>query len=328
MFIDATAGEKIRLWAEGLSQTIPVRLRTTPDPRTGDFARFLEELARCSEKIRIIHDDGEAGELPAILVFPSLTYQALPIDRELAPFLEILENSLGSRPPLATALEQRLAEIPWPGEVKIFIASACPHCPETVRRISPLAFQQPRIHISIVDGVLFPELSDPFSIRAVPTVILDDKFRWNGSIDADDFLETMIHRDGALLPVSALKALLKEGQAERLAQMMLERGEIFPAFTDLVTHPEWSVRLGAVVVVEEMVAKSPGLAGSILPLLWQRFSTVDTTIKGDILYVTGLAGSPEEWGDRLKAVLSSDLPEDLREGAREALESWSMRDGG
>jgi hypothetical protein len=110
--------------------------------------------------------------------------------------------------------------------------------------------------------------------------------------------------------------------------MMLERGEIFPAFTDLLTHPEWSVRLGAVVVVEELVEKNPGLARSILPSLWERFSTADTTVKGDILYLTGLAGSIEEWGDRLRTLLSSDLPEDLREGAREALDGWRLRDDG
>jgi glutaredoxin len=326
MFIVEAAADGVRFWADRLSQTLTVRLRTTPDPRTGDFAGFLEELAARSGKIRVIHDEGETGEFPAILISPSLTYQALPLERELAPFLEILSNSVGDLEPPETALKQRLAQISWPAEVKIFIASACPHCPETVRRISPLAFQQPRIQISIVDGVLFPELSDPFGIRAVPTVILDDKFRWTGSIDTNDFLETVIHRDGALLPVSALKTLLKEGQADRLAKMMLERGEIFPAFTDLVTHPEWSVRLGAVVVVEEMAEKNPRLAGSVLPPLWERFSTVDTTVKGDILYLTGLAGSPEEWGERLRAILRSELPEDLRESAREALENWSLRD--
>ncbi len=328
MLIGDAAADGIRLWGARLSQTLSIRLRTTPDPRTGDFARFLEELAEGSGKIRIIREEGEAGELPAILVSPSLTYQALPHDRELAPFLEILAGSLGSPEPPETALKQRLAQIVWPAEVKVFVASACPHCPEVVRRISPLAFHPPWIPISIVDGVLFPELSNPFGIRAVPTVILDDRFRWTGSIDMNDFLESLLHRDGARLPASALKTLLKEGQADRLAEMMLERGEIFPAFTDLLTHPEWSVRLGAVVVVEELVEKNPGLARSILPSLWERFSTADTTVKGDILYLTGLAGSIEEWGDRLRTLLSSDLPEDLREGAREALDGWRLRDDG
>lgn len=326
MVIAEAAADTIRLWGARLSQTLSIRLRTTPDPRTGEFQRFLEEFAAFSDRVRIIHEEGEAAELPAILISPSLTYQALPFDRELAPFLEILTNSLGNLERPDPALQQQLAQISWPAEVTVFIASACPHCPEVVRRISPLAFQQPWIHISIVDGALFPELPDPLGIRAVPTVVLDDNFRWTGSLDRNDFLETVIHRDGALLPVSALKTLLKEGQAERLAEMMLDRGEIFPAFTDLVTHPEWSVRLGAVVVVEEMAEKNPGLAGSILPPLWERFSTAETTVKGDILYLTGLAGSPEEWGDRLRAILGSDLPEDLREGAREALDGWSMRD--
>lgn len=326
MVISAAAAEKIREWGKQLSQALAIRLKTTSDSRTADFERFFGEFAEYSGNTRIIREEGGEDELPAILVSPSLTYHALPHDRELAPFLDILANSLGAGEPPDAALQKRLAQVSWPADVKVFIAAACPHCPETVRRIAPLALHRPWIQISIVDGVLFPELADPLGIRAVPTILLDGAFRWTGSMDMNEFLETMIHRDGALLPASALKTLLKEGQADRLAEMMIERGTIFPAFTDLVTHPEWSVRLGAVVVVEEIVDQNPGLAASILPPLWERFSAVDTTVKGDILYLTGLAGSPEVWGNSLQAVLGSDLPEDVKDGAREALDNWGSGD--
>mgnify|MGYP000333168360 CR=1 FL=1 len=323
MVISGASADQIRRWGERLPRSLPIRLRKVPDPRSGDFERFVQEFARCAGNVRIIMDEGGPGELPAIVVSDSLIYQALPYDRELAPFLEFLTNSLGEIDPPAFDLKEKLGRIDWPADITIFIAPGCPHCPEAVKQIGLLAFHQPWIRITIVDAALFPEISAPLAIRAVPTILLDGQFRWTGSVELTELLDTLIHRDSARLPASSLKTLLKDGQAERLAQMMIERGEIFPALADLLTHPEWSVRLGAVVVAEEIIEKSPELAIALPPPLWAKFYGADETVKGDILYLIGLAGSPREWSERFEEIVRSDLAEDLRETAREALDRWN-----
>ncbi|MCU0588501.1 MAG: thioredoxin family protein [Syntrophobacteraceae bacterium] len=317
---------RIRQWGDTLSRPIPIRLRTTPDPRTKELDRFLEDMARCTGKVRIVREEGEPGELPAIFVSESLTYQALPLEAELEPFLHLLSPDEERKEAPEAALRMRLDQIVWPAELRVFIAPGCPHCPEAVRRIGPLALVQPWIHITIVDAILFPELSEPLGIRSVPTVVLDSAFRWTGTVEMGELLDTLIHRDGTQLPASSLKALLKDGQAHRLAALMLDRGEIFPAFADLLTHPEWSVRLGALVVAEEIAEKDPGLAGAILPPLWERFAAADVTVQGDILYVTGLAGSPGTWAGPLKTFLASNPTDDLRETAEEVLTRWGSPD--
>jgi hypothetical protein len=315
------AADLIRKWRLQRSQEICIRFRTASDNRSREFELFLQEFAECAGNIEIVSDKGEPGEWPALLVASNVAYYALPYDHELAPFLELLTYSLGEPAPLEEAFQDRLVQIVWPAELKVFIAAACPHCPEVVKKLSPLPFHQPLLNISIIDGILFPEISDPVGVRAVPTVLLDEQFRWTGSIDMLELLDTLVHRDAALLPVNTLKNLLKEGHADQLAAMILERGEVFPAFVDLVTHPEWSVRLGAVVVAEELTEMDPMLARRILPSLWERFDAADMTVKGDILYVVGLASS-EEWAPRLRELLGTDLPEDLRESVLEILARW------
>jgi len=323
MSITGASADEIRRWAEGLPGSLEIRFRKTVDGRTLEFERFLEDFVRCAgDKVRIVRDEGGEGELPAVVVSDSLVYQALPQGLELSPFLQLLRAGLGEMEPLPADLKEYVEGVAWPAEITVFIAPGCPHCPEAVRRIGPLALHQPSIRVTIVDASLFPETAEPFGIRAVPTVVLDGRFRWTGSFESREILEALVHRDSAQLPASMLKTLLKDGQAERLAAMMLERGEIFPAFIDLATHPEWSVRLGAVVVAEEIVESDPELARTILPALWERFSEVDTDVKGDILYLIGLAGSPRDWAGRLEEIQRTVIHEDLREAAREVLERW------
>lgn len=321
MGLGSAASDQIRQWGSRFSKDLSIRFRASEDERSEKFDQFLREFAERAGRVRIISEKAEAGELPAILLSPNLTYQALPLERELPPFLCILSHVLGEIEPLDGSLKDRLGQVTWPAEVKVFIATACPHCPEVVKRLTPLAFHQPLIRLNIIDGVLFPEFSEMHGIRSVPTVLMDGQFRWTGSLDLTEFIETLIHRDGALLPASVLKNLLKEGHADQLSAMILKRGEMLPAFTELLTHPEWSVRLGAVVVVEEIVEKDPLLAQSLLPPLWERFDTSDLTVKGDIIYLIGLAGSAE-WAPRLRALLTADLPDELREAVQEALNNW------
>ena len=101
--------------------------------------------------------------------------------------------------------------------------------------------------------------------------------------------------------------------------MMLDAQEIFPAFYDLLVHDKWPVRLGAMVVIEEIAGKSPGMASAAIDPLWNRFGRVADQIKGDILYLF------VEIGDRraiswLKIVLDDDFDTEVKEAAREALD--------
>ncbi len=101
--------------------------------------------------------------------------------------------------------------------------------------------------------------------------------------------------------------------------MMLDAQKIFPAFYDLLTHEKWPVRLGAMVVIEEIAGKSPGMASAAIDPLWNRFDRVADQIKGDILYLFG------EIGDRrsiswLEEIITGEFDAEVKEAAKEALE--------
>ena len=122
--------------------------------------------------------------------------------------------------------------------------------------------------------------------------------------------------------IDSLENILKDGQASQLADMMLDTHEIFPAFYDLLIHDKWPVRLGAMVVMEEIADKNPALASTANGRLWKQFDHVSDQIKGDILYLFGEIGDAKTipW---LQGVIAGGYGDEVKEAAGEALDKIS-----
>lgn len=106
---------------------------------------------------------------------------------------------------------------------------------------------------------------------------------------------------------------------------MIQADTLFQGFTDLLLHPEWSVRLGAMVVVEHLTENAPLLAARLVPVLMKAFDDVsDISIQGDIFFTLG------EVGDLTAAAwIAQKMPglthPDLLDAAKDALSTIEDR---
>ena len=107
--------------------------------------------------------------------------------------------------------------------------------------------------------------------------------------------------------------------------MMLEKTKIFPAFYEVLVHRKWPVRLGAMVVMDELIEKNPDLALQSLEPLCERFYKVDNRVKGDLLYVFGEMQQKEiiPW---LETIINGDDDAEVKEAAREALDKLKQKE--
>ncbi len=305
---------------ERLSQPVAITLYHTGHKTDARFSAYCDALSRMVPSIRIVVEQAAADELPSMLLADRLRYRALPAGNELPPFLEAIQAISGSDwNGSQTPAVNRLMENRLPASLQLYIAPACTFCPRVVLSLLPLPLAGNHLELTIVDATLFPEAAATDAIQSVPTLLLDRQFRWTGSIPLEEVVEVINTRDPTSLGAASLATIVKDGQAQDLAQMMLEAAIIFPAFYDLLTHREWSLRLGAMVVLETLAAENQTLAAEMLNPLWERFNAVSDQIKGDILYMFG------EIGDRrasawLQSVLSANFDAEIKEAAEEALE--------
>ena len=308
-----------------LSQDVTIGLVRSQHTSSNLFYEFCDDIARLVPKIKISKVEAEPLDPPQILIGSKLRYQAVPAGYELPPFLEALSahesGSLNITEPIKLLLEKNKL----PASLTVFIAPHCTFCPQIVRQLITLPMADKNLQLTIVDGTLFPEMVQTQKIRAVPTIVLDDQFRWTGSVPLEELIETINTRDPVSLSPASLESIIKEGGADRLAAMILGAEKLFPAFYEVLTHHKWPIRLGAMVVMEEIIEANQNLAAEVLEPLWNRFHQVPAQVQGDILHVFGETGDSRSvsW---LKSVLSGDFDREVKEAAEEALEKISNTD--
>jgi hypothetical protein len=296
---------------------IHLDLIITEDKRSEAFADFCEKLSRLVPQVQIVKKKADTGQVPAIQIGDNIRYQAIPGGKELEPFLEAITLGDKQNDP-ANEIKDALEKIYTPAELELFIAQNCSLCPQVVRRMIPLVMANELIRLSIIDASLFSERARSELIRSVPTVLLDGQYRWTGTIKLQDIIEMLVNRNPVHLGTAALRTIIEEGNAARVAEWMLEQGLIFPAFLELLVHEKWPVRLGAIVVLETIIEQNIDLAAQVVDPLLEHLPVTTDPVKGDIVYILGETAD-QNIIPKLEGVsIDSDNPE-LKEMAREAI---------
>ena len=311
--------ERIRQWGRGLDGDITLRYATTSHAMDQQFKSFVDQLTDLAPHVQAKKDGDAMVSLPTLFIDSHVGYQALPLDRELEPFLAVLGDGNAFAERIDPDVRQRLAQLRAPALVKVYITPHCPFCPTTVSILLGLAACSDQVRVTIIDGEVFLDAAQKDRINAAPTVILDDRFRWTGSVDAGELVTLMLDRDPASLGADALRGMIEDGNAEGVARMMAERGKIFPSFIELLIHPRWSVRLGAMVSFESLVELDPGLAGGVVEPLVAVFPDVDNMVQGDLIHVIGESGNKAAL-PFLENVAAGEVNDEVKAAADEAVD--------
>lgn len=313
--------QRIETWSLQHDQPVTLVLASDKSPEADQLTAFCEKLKKLLPSLAVKKDNDDPFRSPAILMgtHRNIAYQAVPAGKELPPFLEALSAAAGHPPRFSADLSSQLDALDLPVLLKLYIAQQCPHCPAVAGQMLALAAANANIRLAVIDAQLFPQESEADQIRSVPTLIMDDQLRWTGQVETAEIIKLGKERDPSKMSAASLRQILETGDASRAAQMMADQDKVFPALVDLLLHPRWSVRLGAMVTVEYLAGTAPQLAAQLAETLWRRFADLDEQIQGDVANVLGLTQSQAARG-YLKRIADGPYTEDVKEAARDALE--------
>ncbi len=317
--------ESIKSFNSKLKENIEIKYIESGSKEDALVDDFLSSLSQSASKITIQKEKKGTNHLPEIVVTDNIRYSAVPLSNELKPFLKALSlKSYNKNFKLSDTVRKNLDKISIPIKLKLFAANACPHCPVVVEGMLDIANECKNIELSIIDPAIFTEEATVNSVLSVPCLILDDDIRWTGSVSMEEVTDVLADRDSSTLKAPTLRRILEHGKASWLADQMIEKNMIFPEFIKLVVHEIWSVRLGAMVVIEELAEKKFDLANTICKFLWEKFPKAAMDVKGDILYAIGESGKSEDIHLIEKELITLET-EDLQEAAKDAIEEIKLR---
>jgi len=181
--------------------------------------QMLEELAALTDGIslrqHIFEEDREAvaqyqvERIPAIVLHVGdrhwLKYYGSPGGHEFVPLIETIVAISRGTNYLSDKIRKRLRKLKRDVRIQVFVTPACPHCPQMARLAYQVALESPRISTEVIETNEFPELSQRYQVRTVPTTVIDDKMSFAGTVP-EDVLVDIIEQAIQPSPLTAMAA--------------------------------------------------------------------------------------------------------------------------
>lgn len=248
----------------------------------------------------------------------NIHYLALPGDHELGPFLDaLLWLGKGKELPRSRAIES-LPETSVPAGILVLMASQCPHCPQAVAAILSLAVNRPWITAAVVDAVEFPDLAARYKVKSTPTTVVNEGFTMIGQVNLD-LLAAQLERAGGIESLtSVLDSMIKSGRAEDAAGLLC-REKTPAAILPIYRSKEFSVRIGALVAMEEALGLDPRALDPIVAELTALLFDEEVSLRGDTAELLGKIGNSSALPALRKA--AQDPDPDVREAVEEAIQA-------
>jgi len=307
----------IRAWATALSAPATLTLHTTASPTSDEMKRFGQRLADTAGESLVLALKKSEAPLPFFETKQGLKFFTLPGEKLLDLLLYALKGEPEAIPERLAAPLQRLE---LPASLDLFVAEFCPYCPGIARQLITLALINSQIRLSLYDGSLFSKEAEKRGILAAPTLIYDGDMRWSGQFDVASAMEFVVGRSPEELSPDTIRALLEEGEATRVTAMVAQAAKPFSSLTTLLAHEKWSVRLGAMVVMEELAESHPAIVSQTAATLLARRATLAPSALGDIIYIAGLSGDPAHL-PTLSDILEGPCDDAVREAVEEAMDA-------
>ena len=301
---------------EALRERVIIKVNLTRNSLSAPFRTFIEELVSVHAKLQPVYLSHSEDGPPTIEIQPNLRYMALPNGREMAPFLQSLLSRSQGKVSLAPRSLSALETFITPTRFEVLMSPACPHCPAVVGVVNQLALASTYVEVTIIDVTLFAEYGEKYGIRAVPAVVIDEQDQLAGAISEDLLVDRLASSDPSSFHPDSFKKIIKEGDAERLAGMMVADGDLYSGSLELLADSDWSVRMGMMVVLEEVAERNPDLVRRAYPYILDLLEHEDDNQRGDTAYLLGLIGDASVM-DRLEVLLNDANPQ-VAEAAFEA----------
>ena len=163
-----------------MESPLVLRLQLDDRPLSNEVLIFMNALSQLTDKLSVEIDSSIGKDVPSVRIHRSdgswtgLAFHGVPGGHEFTSFILGLYNASGPGQPLSPELEQEIANISKPLDIKILVTLSCSMCPDLVVAAQKMASKNANITAQIYDVMHFPEYRERYNVMSVPCLVIND----------------------------------------------------------------------------------------------------------------------------------------------------------
>lgn len=175
-------------------------------PYCDETEALLNEVVALSDKLSLsVYDvdknlkekeDFDIKMVPAIVTVGSKDYGmrffGIPVGYEFITLLSSIIDVSRNESGLEDSTKSELSKISEPIHIQVFVTPSCPYCPSMARLAHKMALESPMIRADVIEATEFQDLTLKYNIHSVPTVIINERVRFEGAVSERTFLEKIL----------------------------------------------------------------------------------------------------------------------------------------
>lgn len=166
------------------------------------MSEFVDLSNRLSLEVLDFDEDRDEAEkygvkrVPAIIPLGKedygIRYFGMPAGYEFAAFLQTLLNISNNSTQLSDDSLEAILSLSGGVDIKVFVTTTCPYCPQAASLVYQLAMASNRITAEIYEAAEFPDLVEAYNVDSVPRTLLNDEVSLVGALPEDEVVDEVV----------------------------------------------------------------------------------------------------------------------------------------
>ena len=167
-----------------MEKPLLLKLHLDSRPISTELENFMTALTNLSEKLDLEVCDRKAQETfaPCVEICQrdgtptGLAFHGVPGGHEFTSFVLGLYNAAGPGQALEADIEQEIAGIVKPVDIKILVTLSCTMCPDLVVATQRIAAANPNVTTHVYDIRHFDSLKNQYKVMSVPCMVINNEY--------------------------------------------------------------------------------------------------------------------------------------------------------
>lgn len=169
--------------------------------------QLFEELKEFNEKINlevlVLEENLELAaqydydKAPSFVILDDklndvrVRFKGVPLGHEINSLLTAMLEISHASNHLPKEVTERIKNLSKPANIKVFVTTACPHCPGAVQKAHQLAQLNGNIVGEMIEVQTFNELAMKYNVSSVPKIVINETNEFVGNQPIEEFIRVL-----------------------------------------------------------------------------------------------------------------------------------------